>query len=253
MFELWPDPVLLGVAAVGVLLTGVAKSGFAGGIGVVAVPMMAPFIGGDAAIGLLLPVLLLMDGQTVWAFRRQLRWSLIRPLVPGIVVGTACGTWLLGKTDEHSIQLLIGLMGFWVLLQRFAPTLQRTIAAMAGSLQAHVNGGLAGLGSTLAHAGAAPLQAHFLLQRLPNESFLAQVAATIGLMNVLKLLPYGALGLLNVSFTGLSLILIPVAWAGVLLGRWLSLRLAHAVFFRIMMVMLALNSTWLVWQGLSVS
>ncbi|ASP40104.1 hypothetical protein CHH28_16115 [Bacterioplanes sanyensis] len=240
------------VAVAGVWLTGVAKSGFAGGIGVVAVPMMAPFIGGEAAIGLLLPILLWMDGQTVWGYRRQLRWALVKPLVPGIVCGILLGTLLLGRTDEASIQLLIGLMGFWVLAQRFIPALQANIARLAGDdAQTPVYGVLAGLGSTLAHAGAAPLQAHFLLQQQDRLSFLAQVAATVALMNALKLIPYGALGLLHISASWLLLLLLPVAWFGVVSGRWLAERIDGNAFFRVMMVLLALNSSWLVWQGLT--
>ncbi len=239
------------VACIGVWLTGVSKSGFAGGVGTVAVPMMAPFVGGEIAIGLMLPILILMDGLTVWGYRRQLSWPLIRPLIPGVLAGIAVGTVLLGSSNEHSIQLLIGCMGFWVLIQRFVPAVQRFITTRTAGVLAPAHGMLAGVGSTLAHAGAAPLQAYYLLQKLDHSRFLAQVSATVGMMNLAKCVPYGMLGVLDITLSWSAAILIPVAWLGVVSGRWLAGRMSGELFFRIMMALLALNSCWLVWQGLS--
>lgn len=239
------------IASIGVWLTGVSKSGFAGGVGTVAVPMMAPFVGGEIAIGLMLPILILMDGLTVWGYRRQLCWSLIRPLIPGVLAGIAVGTVLLGSTNQHSIQLLIGCMGFWVLIQRFVPAVQNCITRKAAAILAPTHGVLAGVGSTLAHAGAAPLQAYYLLQTLEHRQFLAQVSATVGIMNLVKCIPYGFLGVLDITLSWQAAILVPVAWFGVVSGRWLAGRMSGELFFRIMMALLALNSCWLVWQGMS--
>lgn len=63
------DLTFVAITVIGVLITGISKSGFGGGIGVVAVPMMAPFIGGEQAIGILLPILLLMDVLTIRIYR----------------------------------------------------------------------------------------------------------------------------------------------------------------------------------------
>lgn len=236
------------VAMLGVLLTGIAKSGFAGGVGVVAVPMMAPFIGGAEAIGILLPVLLLMDLLTLRVFRRQLSWALFRPLLPGIVVGIVLGSLLLGVVSERGIQALIGLMGFWVLAQRRWPWLAGRGVNLQGAA-AFSLGGIGGVGSTLAHAGAAPLQTYYLLQGLDKERFLAQVSLAVACMNAIKLVPYGALGLLEFTLSPLLLVLLPLAWLGVQIGRWLSRKIDGELFFRIMMWLLALNSLWLLGQA----
>ena len=52
------------VAVLGVILTGVSKSGFAGGAGVVAVPLMALFIPVSQAVVIMLPLLLLMPNKS---------------------------------------------------------------------------------------------------------------------------------------------------------------------------------------------
>jgi len=117
------DLTFVAIAVLGVLLTGIAKSGFGGGIGVVAVPMMAPFIGGEQAIGILLPILLLMDIMTLRVYRRYLSFALVKPLLPGILLGITAGTLLLGVVSERGVQALIGLIGFWVLAQKRWPWL----------------------------------------------------------------------------------------------------------------------------------
>ncbi len=253
------DLTFVAIAVLGVLLTGIAKSGFGGGIGVVAVPMMAPFIGGEQAIGILLPILLLMDIMTLRVYRRYLSFALVKPLLPGILLGITAGTLLLGVVSERGVQALIGLIGFWVLAQKRWPWLAgwRMAAvteeqpAQASALQGGLLGSIAGLGSTLAHAGAAPLQAYFLLGKLNKESFLAQITLAIGLMNAIKLLPYGMLGLLDFDIGWLTVILVPVAFAGVYLGRRLSQRLDGDVFFKVMMWLLAGNSAWLLGQAVT--
>ena len=85
--------------------------------------------------------------------------------------------------------------------------------------------------------------------KLNKESFLAQITLAIGLMNAIKLLPYGMLGLLNFDIGWLTLLLVPVAFVGIYLGRWLSKRIDGDVFFKVMMWLLAGNSTWLLGQA----
>lgn len=243
------EPTFLLVAALGVLLTGIAKSGFGGGIGVIAVPMMAPFIGASAAIGVLLPILLLMDVLTLRVYRAQLSWTLVKPLLPGMLVGIVLGSFLLGGVSERGVQALVGGMGLWVLAQKRWPLLSGRKASSEAGLPPTLLGSLAGLGSTLAHAGAPPIQAYFLSQMLSKEYFLAQVALAVALMNTIKLVPYGALGMLEVSLSPLTLVLIPLAFAGVWLGKWLAARLSGELFFRIMMALLLVNSLWLLAQA----
>ena len=238
------DPVFLLVTVVGVLITGISKSGFGGGIGVVAVPMMAPFIGGEAAIGILLPILLLMDVLTIRIYRHYMSWKMLLPVVPGIIGGIFIGAALLDVVSERGVQAIIGIMGIWVLAQRVWPLLGGA-GNGRGRFKPHLLGSLGGLGSVLAHAGAAPMQAYFLTLNISKEQYLAQMAIAFGLMNGVKVIPYAWLGLLNLKVGTMTLLLIPVAFLGTWLGRWLSQRVNSETFFRVMMVLLALNSVYL--------
>ena len=61
-----------GVAAFSVLLTGLSKSGFGGGLGVMAVPMMSLFVTPQFAAAVMMPILLAMDVLIVWRYRRTM-------------------------------------------------------------------------------------------------------------------------------------------------------------------------------------
>ena len=247
------DLTFIAITVIGVLITGISKSGFGGGIGVVAVPMMAPFIGGEQAIGILLPILLLMDVLTIRIYRHYFTWKLLKPVVPGIIVGIFAGAALLGVVSERGVQAIIGLMGIWVLAQRRWPVLGGAgkQGSSSGPLKAHFLGTMGGVGSVLAHAGAAPMQAHYLTLNVSKDVYLAQMAVAFGLMNAVKLIPYAYLGLLNPEIGTLTLMLIPLAFVGTWLGRWMSKRVDSAVFFRIMMVLLAVNSVYLLGRAVA--
>ena len=55
------DPWFYAAAVPAILLTGISKGGFAGGIGLVAVPLMALTISPVQAAGIMLPILIVMD------------------------------------------------------------------------------------------------------------------------------------------------------------------------------------------------
>jgi len=75
------------LAGAGVFLTGISKSGFAGGAGVLAVPMLALVAPPALAVTLMLPLLLLMDAQIITHHRRQLCLGELRALIPAALVG----------------------------------------------------------------------------------------------------------------------------------------------------------------------
>src|SRR5690242_3536976 len=108
-WSLWPWWLL---ALSAMFLIGVTKSGFGSGVGLMIVPMMAiamghlPGRGSQAALGLLLPLLVLGDLISVWQYRRtffappaegqllSVR-EIMRRLLPGTLVGVLLGAVLL--------------------------------------------------------------------------------------------------------------------------------------------------------------
>ena len=102
------DPWFYAVAVPAVLLFGISKGGFAGGFGIVAVPMMALVISPVQAAAILLPILCVMDLVALWRFRGEWVGSELRLLLPASLVGIGAGTLLFEYMSPAVVRLVLG-------------------------------------------------------------------------------------------------------------------------------------------------
>ena len=81
------DPVFYLLAIPAVLLVGISKSGFSGGMGLLAVPLMAVMISPVQAAAIMLPLLCAIDLFVIYNYRHNWdRWN-IATLLPGAIIG----------------------------------------------------------------------------------------------------------------------------------------------------------------------
>jgi uncharacterized membrane protein YfcA len=223
-----------------VLLVGISKSGFGGGVGVVAVPLMAVALPTGRTIGVLLPVLIVADLFSLAHHRGQaskphLRWMVTGALV-GIVVGTVVLAWLQqrGFLEQALNALIGGLCLAFVALQVYrlfggrVARLPQTPATGRGA------GALAGFVSTLMH-GAGPVMSIYLLeQRLAKARLVGTAVAFIFVVNVAKLPTYLGLSLINPPSLLQSLWCVPLVPIGTLTGYWMHQRVNERLFAVVM-------------------
>ena len=81
------DPWFYAVAIPAVLLYGISKGGFGGGLGAAAVPLMALVIAPVQAAAILLPILCVMDIVALWKFRGKWVLPELKVLVPASLLG----------------------------------------------------------------------------------------------------------------------------------------------------------------------
>ena len=81
------DPWFYAAAVPAVLIFGISKGGFGGGLGLVAVPLMTLAIGPRQAAAILLPILCVMDLFGAWAYRGRWDRPIMAALLPGALVG----------------------------------------------------------------------------------------------------------------------------------------------------------------------
>ena len=86
------DPIFYSVAALAVILVGVAKGGFAG-LGAAAMPILVLVMDPAPAAAMLLPILIAQDIVSVWAFRRDFDVATLKLMLPGGLIGVFLG-WL---------------------------------------------------------------------------------------------------------------------------------------------------------------
>jgi len=239
------DPLFWVLALVGVILTGISKSGFAGGAGVLAVPLMSYEIGVLEATAITLPLLLLMDAQTLRYYWKSIDWAELKGLLPGALLGIIAGGLLMGMLSDAL--LLLGLGTLSVLFALWA-NLQQWFAKLKGAR--YFWSSCSGLTSTLVHAGGPHLNMYLIARKLPKLNWLATAGAFFAAMNLTKLAPYTLNGQWSTHAFMTSLFLIPAAYAGVWLGKRIQGRISEQDFVSICRVLLFMVGIGLIAKAL---
>lgn len=244
------DPIFYLIAVPAVLVSAIGKGGFAGATSNVMVPVMALMVPVPQAAGIALVLLCAMDLSGLRAWWGQWDRREMRLLLPAGLVGVALGAALFGLLSPRHVQGLLGVITLAFLGWRLV---QGLVAAAPPSPYNPVKGAVcaiaAGATSTLAHAGGPPMQIYLLPRRLPRAAFAATNVVLFGLINYAKLVPYGWMGLLDLTNLGTALVLLPLCPIGVTLGIWLQRRMSEALFYRIITAALLALGVKLTWDG----
>ena len=152
------DPWFYVVAVPAVLLSGISKGGFGGGLGILAVPLMALFVSPVHAAAIMLPILCTMDVFGLWAYRTTWDRRNLAIMVPGAIVGIVIGALTFRYFNDDMIRLLIGGIAVSFTVHHW---LKRRPARPAGREAKVVSGAawssVAGFTSFVAHAGGPPV------------------------------------------------------------------------------------------------
>jgi uncharacterized membrane protein YfcA len=236
------------LVALAIFLIGLTKSGFGSGAGLMIVPMTViamrhvPGYTAEAALPLLLPLLIVGDAIAIWQYRRSFSTPIIARLGPGTVIGITLGTLLLGwfaskkELAEALINTEIGLESVvlvsinWYREWRarhgvppYRPSLLKSTAV----------GAFAGTSSTLAHAAGPIIALHLLPQRLERGVFVGTSAVYFCLVNTAKLPGYYASGLFRQLSPALAIRFAPLVLAGALFGFWVNRRIRDGLFTKL--------------------
>jgi hypothetical protein len=243
------DPLFYAVVIPAILLMGISKGGFGGGVGLIATPMVALVTTPTRAAAILLPILCAMDIVGVIAYRRSWDPVNMRILLPGSVLGILLGTATFRFLDESLIRLLLGALALgFVLRYWLARTPQQVPTApsrRAGSFWATVSG----FTSFVAHAGGPPLSVYLLPQNMDKTLFVGTTVVYFTFVNYLKLVPYSLLGQFSGENLLTSLVLSPLAPLGMWLGIWLHRRIDEKLFYQAIYLMLAAVGVKLLYDG----
>lgn len=244
------DPLFWIVAAIAVTLVGLAKGGFTG-VGMVGTPLLALIVPPLQAVAIMLPILLLQDAITVWAYRHHWdAWNL-KVLIPGGLAGVAAASLLAAYVPDAAVRLTVGIIGTaFVLWQWFGPA-SGDIGIRPNAPSGLFWGALAGFTSTLANAGAPPLQVHLMPQYLPKLIFAGTATMYFAATNLAKVLPFFALGQFTTDNLVTSAALFPLAIATNFFGLWLVRVTPQETFYKIVYVITFLISLELIRNGVT--
>jgi uncharacterized membrane protein YfcA len=254
---IWWSIVLLAI-----LLIGVTKSGFGSGVGLMIVPMTAiamghiPKRGSEAALGLLLPLLIAGDLIAVWQYyplffgarddgqkKHLVARAYVGRLLPGTVVGVVLGGMLLAYIHTRAnlvgalIRIEIGCESILLVSihwWRIYRGVQQHL--LPEPWRSGITGGFAAVSSTLAHA-AGPIIAMYLLPLgLERQLYVGTSALYFFLLNSAKLPAYYASGQFAHAQFSFTARFFPLVVIGAVFGRWLNTRLSDRLFTTIVYI-----------------
>ncbi len=245
------DPSFYAVCIPAVLLIGISKGGFGGGLVVAAVPLMSLIMAPVQAAGILLPLLCLADLMGLWAYRGKWVWPELRTLLPASLFGIALGTLLFGLMSTSVIKLIIGAVALAFVLNHWLSgnhpsDQQRPDFPRAAGIPAAIT---AGFTSFVAHSGGPPINMYLLRRSLNRTEFVATTVLFFAVVNYVKLLPYAWLGQLAVDNLVASLVLAPFVPIGIKIGVILHKRISDRFFYRFVYILLFVVALKLIGDG----
>lgn len=244
------DETLFYVLAVpAVLIVGISKAGFGGGLGILGVPLLAIAVSPTIAAAIMLPILCLMDLVTVWVYRGRWNRASLWVLLPGAITGIVLGALTFEFMNKSVISMIIGAIAVLFASNWFINKTQSHQKVKPGKLIGSLLGSLAGFTSFVAHAGGPPVNIYLISQRLNKTEYQATTALFFIVVNYIKLIPYTALGLFDMRNLMMSAALLPLVPVGVTLGLWLHNRVNEQMFYKICYVFLFITGIKLFSDG----
>jgi hypothetical protein len=243
------DPIFYFAAIPAVILLGLSKGGFSG-LSSLAMPLFALAISPIKAAAILLPILIVQDWVSVWAFRRDFELRNLAILAPAGAVGVAAGWLMAARVDEQAVRLAVGLISvgfvvFMLLRDRLASGAPTRATVAPGLFW----GAIAGFTSFISHAGAPPTMVYMLPQKLTPRLFAGTSAILFAIINLLKVGPYFALGQFNRDNLAASASLLPVAVVATFAGVWLVRRVSADRFYAAVLALTFIVGVKLMWDG----
>jgi len=241
----------LGIPAI--IFAGISKGGFGSGAAFVSGAILALVVPPGDALGIVLPLLMLIDAATLRPYWKQWDTPSAKGLIIGAVPGVALAALVYSLVNADVFRVLIGVMCLlfvaFQMSQRMGLLKVRRLPFKRR--YAWTAGLVAGFTSFVSHAGGPPSAIFMLSQGLNKLTYQATSVITFWAINWLKFVPYFFLGIFTLDTFKGALLLAPLA----LLGAWLGVRAHYMVperaFFGLTYVVLAITGVRLIWIALT--
>ena len=240
------------IATFATVFAGISKGGFGSGAAFASAAILATIIEPGTAIGIMLPLLILMDfGSlkpywTKWLSRES--WILVVGSIPGVILGAL----LYSSVSADFFRFLIGIIClafvFWQALQTWT-TIQKPIRPLSDFFGIFL-GCFAGFTSFISHAGGPPAAIYLLSKKPTKTEYQATTVIVFWAVNLAKAVPYTFLGLFTLETLFLDLILSPFALLGVWIGVKAHFIISERLFFSFTYILLTLTGARLIWVAL---
>ncbi len=229
----------------GMVIQGIGKSGFAGGVGILTFPLLCLVMRVEKVAAIMLPMLCLFDLNAIYHFRVQKDLAKLARLVPFLLIGIAAGSvfWFAAGADdviryETPLKIFVGAIA--ILFAVYILARDRILKYMEGytpgPAMMAAAGISAGITSTIAHAAGPIVGFYMYVQGMNKSLFVGTTAWTFTFINFAKLPTYTFAGLFDRTNLEMALILLPLVPIGSFIGKWLHDRISEALFNMVIMI-----------------
>lgn len=241
------------IAGPAVMFAGISKGGFGSGAAFAASSVLALVIEPGLALGVMLPMLMLIDVSTLRPYWGKWDKRAAVLLILGGLPGVALGAALYTVADPDVFRFLIGAISLGFVVWQSARALgwiqaaEQVMPVWAGALA----GAVAGFTSFVSHAGGPPAAVYLLSLRIDKTRFQATTVLVFWAINIAKFIPYAALGMFTIQTGIANLVLAPFALLGAALGVHAHRMVPERLFFGITYVLLSVTGVKLIWDALT--
>jgi uncharacterized membrane protein YfcA len=235
------------LAIAGALGMGISKAGFPG-MSLVHVVVFAFIFGARTSTGIILPMLIAADVWAVRAFRQHAQWIYIRRMLPAALVGVLLGFALMGRLDESLFSPLIGTIVLLLILMQVVRMARPGLFADVphSRVFAWTMGLTAGVTTMVANAAGPIFVLYALSVGLPKYELVGTGALFFMIMNLAKVPLSAGLGLISPQTLFLNLVLLPVVFAGIAIGRRMTHHVPQRLFDGLLLTFAAVAALRLV-------
>lgn len=247
------DITFFALAIPAVLFAGISKGGFGSGAAFAATPFLALILEPAQAVGVMLPLLMMMDISALRPYWRKWNAQAAKALVFGAVPGVLIGAALYEAANPDVFRFLIGFIAVGFVGFQFARArgwlrpAKQPLSDRAG----YVAGAVTGFTSFISHAGGPPASIYLLSKRLSKTGYQATTVIVFWAVNLMKFLPYVMLGMISKQTVLANIYLAPFAFIGVALGVYAHRLVPEKLFFRLTYLFLLITGSKLIWDALS--
>lgn len=204
-------------------IAGLIKTTFGVGAGVFLTPLLSIILEPKTAVALMAPMMLITDLSTLGIHWNKWDKKQLYIIFPGTIVGTFLGSYFLAWASPQATKITIGVIAMAFSALQIYRLRNQTLLAQIRFNNWHgcVISLLAGFASAVAHSGGIVLTIYLISLNLSKQSFVATLVGFLLFADILKMVMFTKLGLLNSGLVKASLLLTPI----LLLGSWVGSKL----------------------------
>lgn len=218
------------------LIAGISKTSF-GGMGAVAVALLALSMPTKESTAAALLLLIVGDVVAVARYRRSARWELLRRLLPAVIPGLIFGALFIHFVDDLILKRTIGAILAVSVVIHMLLARRRVAAPERAPWGLTLGAGMAAGFTTMTANAAGPVMALYLqLARVDKLAFLGTFGWFFFIINVAKTPFTAALGLFTPEVMRSVAIGTPFVLLGTVVGIQLIKHVSQQVFDRVTLI-----------------